>query len=93
MLIGSPHRLNSEFAFYMHSEHYPNITTHFRILFHIFAAYFAFSQLIRTSEAHFGNFRSILDLRRLFRKLRTSKTHIPTFGYLWTTHLDHKYDL
>jgi hypothetical protein len=69
-LIGSPHCLNSEFAFYTHSEQYPNITTHFRILFHIFAAHFAFSQLIRTSEAHFGNFRPISDLRSLFWKLR-----------------------
>jgi hypothetical protein len=88
-LIGSPHCLTSEFAFYMHSEHYPYITTHFRILFHIFAAYFASSQLIRTSKAHFGNFRSILDLQSLFWKLCTSKTCIPTFGYLWTIHPDH----
>jgi hypothetical protein len=36
----SPRCLNSEFAFYTHSEQYPNVTTHFRILFHIFAAYF-----------------------------------------------------
>jgi hypothetical protein len=70
MLIGSPHRLNSEFAFYTHSEQYPNVTTHFRILFHIFIAYFASLQLIRTSEAHFGNFGPILDLRSLFQKLR-----------------------
>jgi hypothetical protein len=69
-LIGSPHCLNSKFAFYTHSEHYLNITTHFRILFHIFAAYFASSQLIRTSEAHFRNFGPISDLRSLFRKLR-----------------------
>jgi hypothetical protein len=69
-VIGSPHRLNSEFAFYMHSKQYPNVTTHFRILFHIFAAYFASSQLTRTSEAHFGNFGPISDLRSLFRKLR-----------------------
>jgi hypothetical protein len=92
-LIGSPHCLNSEFAFYTHSEHYLNITTHFRILFRIFGAHSASSQLIRTSEAHFGNFGPISDLRSLFRKLRTSKTHIPTFRYLRTTHPDHKYDL
>jgi hypothetical protein len=70
-LIGSPHCLNSEFTFYMHSEQYPNITTHFRISVHIFAAYFASSQLIRTSEVYFGNFGSISDLRSLFWKLRT----------------------
>jgi hypothetical protein len=92
-LIGSPHHLNSEFAFYTHSKQYPNVTTHFRILFHIFTAYFTSSQLIRTSEAHFGNFGPISDLRSLFRKLRTYKTCIPTFGYLRTTHPDHKYDL
>jgi hypothetical protein len=62
LLIGSPHHLNSEFTFYMHSEHYLNITTHFQILFHFFAAYSTSSQLIRTSKAYFGNFRSISDL-------------------------------
>jgi hypothetical protein len=70
-MIGSPHCLNSDFAFYTHSEHYLNITTHFQISFHIFTAYFASLQLIRTSEAHFRNFGPISDLRRLFRKLRT----------------------
>jgi hypothetical protein len=70
-LIGSPHHLNSEFTFYMHSEHYLNITTHFRILFHIFTAYFTSLQLIRTSEAYFGNFGSISDLQSLFQKLWT----------------------
>jgi hypothetical protein len=69
-VIGSPHCLNSEFAFYTHSEHYLNITTHFRILFRIFGAHSTSSQLIRTSEAHFGNFGPILDLRSLFWKLR-----------------------
>jgi hypothetical protein len=69
-VIGSPHCLNSELPFYTYSEHYLNITTHFWILFHIFAAYFASSQLIRTSEAHFGNFRPISDLRSLFRRLQ-----------------------
>jgi hypothetical protein len=88
-LIGSPRPLNSEFAFYTHSKHYPNITTHFRILFHIFAVYFTSLQLIRTSEAYFRNVGPISDLRRLFRKLCTSKTCIPTFGYLRTIHLDH----
>jgi hypothetical protein len=70
MLIGSPHRLNSDFAFYTHSKHYLNITTHFRILFRIFGAHSTSSQLIRTSEAHFGNFGPISDLRSLFQKLR-----------------------
>jgi hypothetical protein len=92
-VIGSSHRLNSEFTFYTHSKQYPNVTTHFRILFHISAAYFASSQLVRTSEAYFGNFGPISDLRSLFRKLhtyfgppkiiselRTSSTCIPTFG-------------
>jgi hypothetical protein len=88
-LIGSPCCLNSEFAFYMHSEHYLNIATHFRILFHIFAAYCASSQLIRTSEVYFRNFGPILGLQSLFRKLHTSKTCIPTFGYLRTIHPDH----
>jgi hypothetical protein len=69
-LIGSPHCLNSEFAFYTHSEHYLNITTHFRILFCIFGAHSTSLQLIRTSEAHFGNFGPISDLRSLFQKLR-----------------------
>jgi hypothetical protein len=88
-LIGSPHCLNSEFAFYTHSEHYLNITTHFRILFRIFGAHSTSSQLVRTSKAHLRNFRPILDLRSLFRKLRTSKTCIPTFRYLRTIHPDH----
>jgi hypothetical protein len=92
-MIGSPHHLNSEFAFYTHSEQYPNVTTHFRILFCIFGAHSTSSQLVRTSEAYFGNFGPISDLRSLFRKLRTSKTCIPTFGYLRTTHPDHNYDL
>jgi hypothetical protein len=69
-LIGSPHRLNSDFAFYTHSKQYPNVTTHFRILFRIFGAHSTSLQLIRTSEAHFRNFGPISDLRSLFRKLR-----------------------
>jgi hypothetical protein len=85
-MIGSPHCLNSEFAFYTHSKHYLNITTQFQILFCIFGAHSTSSQLIRTSEAYFGNFGPILDLRSLFRKLRTSSTCIPTFGPpIWTT--------
>jgi hypothetical protein len=69
VVIGSPHHLNSDFALNTHSEHYPNITAHFQILFHIFGAHSTSSQLVRTPEAHFGNFGPILDLRRLFRKL------------------------
>jgi hypothetical protein len=91
-LIGSPHCLNSEFAFYTHSKHYLNITTHFWILFCISELILHLhsslgppkpisetSDLFRTSEVYFGNFGPISDLRRLFRKLRTSSTCIPTF--------------
>jgi hypothetical protein len=92
-VIGSPHRLNSEFAFYTHSEQYLNITTHFRTLFHIFAAYFTFSQLIqtskayfttshlfRTSEAYFGNFAP---LKLIFPPLDTFGPPIQTTSTIY----------